>query len=416
MKILWFTNTPSLAEDYLNNKPMNGGFIKSLEKIIQDKVDLSIAFYHSEELPPFKYEKTTYYPIKQDNNSLLYKIKERLFNQIEPKNDLKKFIKIIEEVKPDLIHIHGTEGPFGLIQNVSLIPTVVSIQGNISVYKLKFFSGIPLLAALKYSSFKSWIFFNTYLTRFIHFKKQAHREKRIFKISKNLIGRTNWDRRITKVLSPNSNYFHNDEVLKDVFYEGKWQNKLEGTLNLFTTTGASIYKGIETLIYCAHLLDLNNINFNWKVAGLDVNDDLIHIARKSVKRKLSKNIQFLGRLDDNKLKEIILNCNIYVAISHIENSPNSLCEALILGAPCIATNAGGTSSLIEDGNNGILIQDGDAYSMAGAIIELTENYNIAIDYGNSARKKALIKHDKNVIANDLFKIDKDILAKNGIKN
>ena len=79
--------------------------------------------------------------------------------------------------------------------------------------------------------------------------------------------------------------------------------------------------------------------------------------------------------------------HIYIAISHIENSPNSLCEALILGAPCIATNAGGTSSLIEDGNNGILIQDGDAYSMAGAIIELTENYNIAIDYGNSARKK-----------------------------
>jgi|ERR1035437_426767 hypothetical protein len=60
MKILWFTNTPSLAEDYLNNKQMNGGFIKSLEKLIKDKVDLSIAFYHSEELPPFKLENDVY--------------------------------------------------------------------------------------------------------------------------------------------------------------------------------------------------------------------------------------------------------------------------------------------------------------------------------------------------------------------
>jgi glycosyltransferase involved in cell wall biosynthesis len=273
-----------------------------------------------------------------------------------------------------------------------------------------------LLDILKYSSLKSWIFFNNYSNLFIRFKKQAHREKKIFKITKNFIGRTNWDRRITKVLSPNSNYFHNDEVLKEVFYEGKWQNKLEGTLQLFTTTGPSIYKGIETLIHCAYLLDLNNINFNWKVAGLNINDEFVRIAGKSVKKKLSKNIQFLGRADDNKLKETILNCNIYIAISHIENSPNSLCEALILGAPCIATYAGGTSSLLEDGKNGILIQDGDAYSMAGAIIELKENYNLAINYGINARNKALRTHDKNVIANDLLKIYQDILAKNTIKN
>ena len=38
MKILWFSPTPSLADEYLKNKQMNGGFIKSLEKIIQDFV------------------------------------------------------------------------------------------------------------------------------------------------------------------------------------------------------------------------------------------------------------------------------------------------------------------------------------------------------------------------------------------
>jgi glycosyltransferase involved in cell wall biosynthesis len=48
--------------------------------------------------------------------------------------------------------------------------------------------------------------------------------------------------------------------------------------------------------------------------------------------------------------------------------------------------------------------------MAGAIIELKENYDLAINYGINARKKALIKHDKNVIANDLLKIYQDILA------
>ncbi|MDQ2719835.1 MAG: glycosyltransferase [Bacteroidota bacterium] len=411
MKVLWFTPSPSLAEDYLNNKPMNAGFIKSLEREIQDKVDLSIAFYHSEKLPFFKYGKTTYYPIYSNNNNFFSNIKKRLLSEIEPESDIIKFKEIIEKVKPDLIHIHGTERPFGLVQEYYLIPTVISIQGNITVCKQKFFSGISIIDVLKYSRIKSWITFNTFFNYFIRFKKQSRREKKIFKISTNFIGRTNWDRRITKILSPKSTYFHNDEILKEIFYEGNWQNKLGETLNLFTTNGPNLFKGIETLILCAQILDSNNINFNWKVAGLSPNDDLVYIASKSLKKKISKNIQFLGKIGDNKLKEAILDSNIYIAVSHIENSPNSLCEALILGIPCIATNAGGTSNFIEDGKNGILIQDGDAYSMAGAIVELKENYDLAVSYGKNARKKALIKHNKSVIVNDLLKIYSNILIK-----
>ncbi|MEO6452947.1 MAG: glycosyltransferase family 4 protein [Ginsengibacter sp.] len=411
MRILWFTPTPSLAEDYLKNTPMNGGFIKALEKEIQDKVELSIAFYHREELQFFAYGETIYYPITQNHNSFISTLKKRLLNEIEPISDINKCRDIIDIVQPDLIHIHGTERPFGLILKYTSIPTVISIQGNITAYEQKFFSGISWLSVLKYTNLKSWFFFNSYLSHFIRFKKQAIREKAIFKLSKNFIGRTNWDRRITKVLSPNANYFHNDEALKEVFYEGKWEKKLEGTLNLFTINAPNIYKGIETLIHCAYLLDQNNIDFTWKIAGLNTNDNLIYIARKSIHKKLSKNIQFVGRLDDRKIKEHILDSHIYVAISHIENSPNSLCEALILGAPCIATNAGGTSNFIEDGNDGILIQDGDAYSMAGAIIEMKEDYDRAINYGINARKKALIRHDKEVIVSDLLKIYKDILDK-----
>jgi glycosyltransferase involved in cell wall biosynthesis len=409
MKILWFTNTPSLAEDYLNNKPMNGGFIRSLEKIMQEKVDLSIAFYHSKEMEFFKQGNTTYYPIKSNNSSFPYTIKKRYFHEIEPESDVDKFLEVAKKVRPDLIHIHGSERPFGLIQKFLSIPTVVSIQGNISVYKLKFFSGISLLDTLKYSGLRDWLLFNTNFNQYIRFKKQAKREKEIFKLSRNFIGRTSWDKRITKILAPNSNYFHNDEVLRDSFYEEKWFNKFSKTLRLFTINGPDIYKGIETLIACAHLLDLNNVNYTWKVAGLNFNDNLVRIATKILKKKLSGNIHFLGRLDDFQVKQNVLNSNIYVAVSHIENSPNSLCEALLLGAPCIATYAGGTSSFIEDGKNGILVQDGDPFSMAGAIMELKENYDIAIKYGIAARNKALLRHNKDIISNDLLKIYQTIL-------
>ena len=42
---------------------------------------------------------------------------------------------------------------------------------------------------------------------------------------------------------------------------------------------------------------------------------------------------------------------------------------------------------MKDNEDGILIQDGDPYVMAGAIIELMNNYEKAIFYGQNARKK-----------------------------
>jgi glycosyltransferase involved in cell wall biosynthesis len=406
MKVLWFSPTASLAENHLNNKPMNGGFIKSLDKEIQKKVELYVAFYHHRKVPEFCLGETVYYPIERGQRASISYLKKKFFNEIEPKSDLIKFQKIIDEIQPDLIHIHGTERPFGLIQRFCKIPTVVSIQGNISVYKYKFFSGISMMNILRFTRLKNWLAFNTHINKYFFLKKQSRREKQIFKSTKNFIGRTYWDKRIVKVLSPNSNYFLNNEILKDEFYDNEWSNSFNDKLSISTTTAPDLCKGIETLLYCAHLLDLNKINFTWRVAGVCRSDDIVRIACKSLGINASANVQFLGRLDDNQLVKTMLRSSIYVAISHIENSPNSLCEALMLGMPCIATNAGGTSNFIEDRNNGILIQDGDPYAMAGAIMELKENFDEAVNYGKNARKIALIKHNKEKIVNDLLDIYK----------
>jgi glycosyltransferase involved in cell wall biosynthesis len=88
--------------------------------------------------------------------------------------------------------------------------------------------------------------------------------------------------------------------------------------------------------------------------------------------------------------------------SHIENSPNNLCEAMLIGMPCISTFAGGAGSLITDKFDGILIQDGDPYAMAGAILELYNDKEKAILLGQNARETALKRHDKDTVINDII--------------
>jgi glycosyltransferase involved in cell wall biosynthesis len=411
LKVLWLCFTPSLSESYLNDKPTGGGWIKSLEKSMQAKVDLSIVFYYEKQLDPFKLGGTTYYPVQRFVNGKLSKIGRRIFNTLEPKEDIEAFVKIINEVKPDLIHVHGSEFSFGLIQKFTNIPTVLSIQGIVTVYRYKFFSKIMFFDILRRAKLKNLILFRTAINTYFLFGKARDRELDILKHTKNLIGRTAWDRRVSRILAPQAQYFHNDEILRDSFYTSEWKYESITQLNLLTINGPDIYKGIETLIYCAHLLDQNNIDFKWGVAGINKTDDIVTIASKSTGKPLSDNIEFLGKLDETSLVNTLLKANIYVATSHIENSPNSLCEALLLGIPCIATHAGGTNSLLDDGKDGILIQDGDPYSMAGAIIELKENVELAVTLGKNARIRGLVRHNIDTISNDLLGIYKKVSTK-----
>jgi len=409
LKVLWFSLSPGLSSAHLNNDYKGCGWIKALEKNIQDKVELSIVFYHDTFVEPFTLGPTRYFPVNRYKHGKLTKIKRRLLNGIEDERDVETFAEIVKKVNPDLIHIHGTEGPFGLVQKLVNIPAVVSIQGTITVYRYKYFSTISHLDALRFSKLKDILLSRSFVNVYKQFAKMAAREQEIYAHSKHFIGRTAWDRRVTSVLAPGAKYYHNDEILQDPFYKHRWSNKLNAKLILFTTNGPNIYKGIETLVDCAHLLDKVKIDYEWQVAGLHKNDEVVKIAAKSIGKAVSNNINFLGKLDDAQLAQALLKANIYVAVSHIENSPNSLCEAQILGVPCIATHAGGTNSLLEDGEDGILIQDGDPYSMAGAIIEMKNNFDKAIVYGENGRKKALKRHDPEKITNDLLGIYNNIL-------
>ncbi len=124
----------------------------------------------------------------------------------------------------------------------------------------------------------------------------------------------------------------------------------------------------------------------------------------------------MGKLSEQDMIDNLLKSNLFVMTSHIENSPNNLCEAMILGMPCIATYAGGTGSLLDDGIEGVLIQDGDPWAMAGAILELNEDIQKALAMGDNARKRALQRHDKDRISNELVGIYSNILSIHQIPN
>ena len=415
MRILWFTSTPSLAASHLNADAKMTGWVDSLEKHLSGVKDitLGVAF-------PFGYEKsdaftigtTTYFPVQNIKEKGKYSgIFDRWRHIIEPETIVNRYLDVINQFKPDLIHIFGSEAPFGLIINQTQVPVVVQIQGNLSVCTLKYFSGFSLYDSLIHSNKKSFILGYSTWHQYFTFKKRAARELAFMKACRFVIGRTDWDRSVTRIIAPGSRYFKCDEILRDPFYQVAWTMPEHNKFILFSTLSGSTYKGFETILLCADILKGKmNFDFEWHIAGIDESHEIISIIEKTWKKKFRENnVRFRGSMKADELVSNMLQSDCFVHPSHIENSPNSVCEAMMLGLPTIATRAGGTASIFTDGEDGILVQDGDPYSMAGAILQLSSSPDLKSGFSDKSRRKSFIRHDPRRIITDLIKIYNSII-------
>lgn len=410
MKVLWFSNTPALGAAFIDSAYKltgTGGWLYSLNKVLQTHVSLHVVFHYPYKLGTFKYQKTTYYPV-YTGNILVENLKIRFFGKVYDDDFLHQYLQIIKEVNPDIIHIHGTENSFLCILDKTKVPVVISIQGNLSVCYQKFLSGFHskhIGSAIESINIKTILFGrNSFRRGYLNMKSMSVIERKHLIGAKHIIGRTYWDRRVSRVLAPHSNYYVGNEMLRDGFYENQWHNKnWDGKIIIFTTNGNSYYKGFETLCHALHLLNNLGINVEWRVAGISKYSLINHITMRELgKQYPNKGLVIMGSLSENALIMNLQESHIYVMTSHIENSPNNLCEAMILGMPCIATFAGGTGAIMKDGEDGILIQDGDPWVMAGAIIELIKDPEKATRYGLRAREIAISRHNREKIINDLL--------------
>lgn len=409
MKVLWFSNTPASGAEVINGQsPLRatGGWLYALNKAIENAVDLHIAFQHPYRLIPFRHGNTSFHPV-YTGNILVQRLRERIGLLSQYGNMRKRYLKIIREVQPDVIHIHGSESPFLTILDATDIPVVISIQGNLTVCAHKYrtgFHGRHLYIPGTPISLRSLILGRRNYYRGLHMLHLSSAiERDNICNAQNIIGRTDWDRRITRILAPRSQYYVGQEILRDMFYSSEWQQpdiSRIGKKSLFTTTGDSYYKGFETLCRALSLLNKCQVNVEWRVAGISDNSLIAKITRRELGSDYPEHgLTLLGSLAEHDLVEQMIQASVYVMPSHIENSSNSLCEAMLLGMPCIATFAGGTGSLLRDGEDGLLIQDGDPWAMAGAIKELLEEPDKASHYGAAARLRARERHNReNVVA------------------
>lgn len=412
MRILWLSMNPGLyglAEG--NAKHYNGGgWIASLQRLFisDNNIELALAFVTETQLEKKQDENFTYYPIISQRRTRWQKIKEYYGGYKNPNkiSFLNEVQNIIGDFRPNIIHVFGMENPMVNVLGELKIPQIVHLQGLLIPCQNAYWpAGINEKNFIRVTNKREWLLRNGFIYSFNSMKVRSVREKELFTKVKYVMGRTQWDRNITELFAPHAKYYHVNEVLRPIFYEnkGKWKLQDDGKFIILSVISENMYKGLDLIMKTAQMLMSLDIQFEWHVVGIRSSDRIVSSFESVLGINSAKvNIYYCGIMSAEDICKKALLSSLYVHPSYIDNSPNSLCEAQLLGMPVVATNVGGIPSLVEGCEPLQLVPANGVCELSHSIILLQKNPDLAVAIGRKGYKLADKRHNRIEIKKTLM--------------
>jgi glycosyltransferase involved in cell wall biosynthesis len=411
LKVLFFCQASSYSERdgqmQLRLPSWVDGAISAITEYSQMEVHIAIQCPHATIKKQIRSE-GTYYTLSTGISSIYKKWWYKISHQIALPGGEQKIRAILSEVAPDLICVFGTEFSFAEVQRWTNKPVILHLQSIVQVYLDHWFdNGMRPLQLLFRSSAINLLKGSGSWHAWRRFRRQGEREKLFLSSARQVMGRTEWDKKWIQTLGPHIRYFHCEEVMRAPFYDKEWTfTEHRKDLHLVTVINPNIYKGLELIMQISRSLqkDLSR-RLKWSIVGIEENDEVVKLARSVVaKGGRDAALHFTGALSAQEVIEVMLSSDLFVHLSHIENSANSICEALLLGMPVAAMDTGGTASLVQDRVNGILLTKGKVSEMAAQLLAFSQDGERMKSFSRQARIIALQRHNRKAIVARLEEI------------
>ncbi len=161
------------------------------------------------------------------------------------------------------------------------------------------------------------------------------------------------------------------------------ERKAHKGITLLTVSRLIKRKGIAYLILAMPKILKYDKNVKLMIAGEGPEEKKL----KSMAKKHSLPVTFLGRVKHEALNKVYNESDIFILPSINEGMSNTVLEAMSCGLPIITTGTGGTKELIK--GNGIIIDKQSSVSISDAAIELLKDHKKMRSYGEKSRELAM---------------------------
>lgn len=360
----------------------------------------------------------------EDTSILCYAFAENLAAPENYDGGLEKRMgEILEDFKPDMVHIFGTEFPHTLAMVRAFgrpERTLVGIQGLCFACAEAYMADLPK-RVIERRTFRDRLKRDGILQQQEKFRIRGEREKEALKKVLHITGRTEFDRRETEKINGKAIYHFMNETMRRPFYSGRWEEEKCVPFRIFLSQGDYPLKGFhymlqampeilshcpEACLYVAGNSVINCRSLKDKIKLSSYGKYLLELIRNY---GLEGHVKAIGRLSAEEMKGQFLKSSAFVCPSSLENSPNSLGEAMLLGVPAVAADTGGIPSMMTDGKEGLLYPPGDVKKLAACILRTWEEKDETVKRTEAARTRAWHAHDGNRNYERLLSIYEEIL-------
>lgn len=433
MRVLWLCNImlPAIAEalglPYSNREGWLTGIYERISKENAQhagEVELGICFPMSELPVQVTEQWTESGAIHLEKTGVVcYPFLENLGTpEVYDASMEERFKEILKDFQPDMVHIFGTEFPHTLAMTRAYgrpERTLIGIQGLCYACADAYMADLPK-RVINRKTFRDVLKKDSIRQQQEKFRMRGEREKEALRGTGHVTGRTEFDRRETERVNGQAQYHFMNETMRSPFYSGSWDNNKCEPYSIFLSQGDYPLKGFHYVLQampailkefpqaCVYVAGNSVVEYESLKDKLKISSYGKYLLELIHSLKLEKHVQVLGRLTAEQMKEQFMKSSVFVCPSSLENSPNSMGEAMLLGVPVVAADTGGIPSMIADEKEGLLYEPGEVGQLVECIKKVWEQPEQTAQRSEAARARARKAHDANANYERLLAIYREI--------
>ena len=429
MRVLWLCNIclPVIAEKLGIPSSSKEGWLTGLSGALvtcgeSNKIELAVCFPLNT-VKPGTFQKgmvagMTYYAFYEEVS------KETLYEETMET----AFTAILQDYQPDLVHAFGTEFPHTLaMAKMYARPSrmLIGIQGICQSCAEHFCDGIPDYIRNRFT-LRDFLKQDNIRQQQDKFRIRAEHERQAIAIAGNITGRTRFDKSYVESIHRGIQYHFMNETLRSNFYQKEWKLAECDRHSILLSQGDYPLKGFHLFLEALPFIRKIVPDVKVYVGGNCIvkQDSLKSRLKRSSygkyllelihKNELEDIVIFTGMLNAQEMCDRMLRTHVFVSPSMIENSPNSVGEAMLLGVPVVSSEVGGVPDMLEGEQEGLFYPALEANQLAHQIVRIFSDDRLAEKLSEQARNRAIKTHDPQSNTTRLLEIYEKI-TQNGEK-